>query len=76
MSSLRDLLERGDYNGIRRMAHDVKGTGAGYGFVPLTNVARSLEQAAAAADLARMQQALNSMEDYLESVDLTPSGSL
>jgi HPt (histidine-containing phosphotransfer) domain-containing protein len=76
MSSLRDLLDRGDYTSIRRMAHDVKGTGAGYGFVPLTNVARSLEQAAAAADLARMQQALNSMEDYLESVDLTPSGSL
>jgi HPt (histidine-containing phosphotransfer) domain-containing protein len=70
-------LDRGDYTSIRRMAHDVKGTGAGYGFVPLTNVARSLEQAAAAADLARMQQALNSMEDYLESVDLTPCpGSL
>jgi PAS domain S-box-containing protein len=72
MRSLRDLLERGDYNTIRRMAHDVKGTGAGYGFVPLTNVARTLEQAAAAADLARMQQALNSMEEYLQSVELTP----
>jgi PAS domain S-box-containing protein len=72
MSSLRDLLDRGDYDSLRRMAHDVKGTGAGYGFAPLSNMARSLEQAAAAADLARMQQALTSMEDYLESVDLTP----
>ena len=75
MSSLHDWLDRGDYDSVRRMAHDVKGTGAGYGFVPLSNMARSLEQAAAAADLARMQQALTSMEDYLESVDLTPSSA-
>jgi PAS domain S-box-containing protein len=72
MSSWHDLLDRGDYDRVRRMAHDVKGTGASYGFAPLTNVARSLEQAAAAHDLARMQSALSSMEAYLESVELTP----
>jgi HPt (histidine-containing phosphotransfer) domain-containing protein len=72
MSSLRDLLDRGDYESIRDRAHDVKGTGASYGFAPLTNVARSLEQAAMAHDLVRMQSALNSMEAYLESVELTP----
>ena len=72
MSSLRGLLDREDYDSVRRMAHDVKGTGASYGFAPLTNVARSLEQAAMAHDLARMQGALNSMDAYLESVELTP----
>ena len=72
MSSLRGLLDREDYDSVRRMAHDVKGTGASYGFAPLTNVARSLEQAAMAHDLARMQRALNSMDAYLESVELTP----
>jgi PAS domain S-box-containing protein len=72
MRSLRDWLDRGDYDSVRRMAHDVKGTGAGYGFAPLTNVARSLEQAAATHDLVRMQSALNSMDAYLESVELAP----
>src|ERR1022692_4457249 len=72
MSSLRGLLDREDYDSVRRMAHDVKGTGASYGFAPLTNVARSLEQAAMAHDLARMQCALNSMDAYLESVELAP----
>jgi HPt (histidine-containing phosphotransfer) domain-containing protein len=73
MSSLHGLLERGDFDSVRRMAHDVKGTGAGYGFVPLTNVARSLEQAAMAQDLERMQHALTSMGEYLDAVELTPS---
>jgi len=72
MSQLRGLLAKGDFDALRRMAHDVKGTGASYGFAPLTNVARSLEQAAAAHDLERMNLALNSMEQYLESVQLTP----
>jgi CheY-like chemotaxis protein len=72
MSSLHGLLDREDYDGVRRMAHDVKGTGASYGFAPLTNVARSLEQAAMAHDLERMQCALNSMDAYLQSVDLAP----
>ena len=72
MSSLHGLLDREDYDSVRRMAHDVKGTGASYGFAPLTNVARSLEQAAMAHDLERMQCALNSMDAYLQSVDLAP----
>lgn len=76
MSSLRGLLERGDFDSVRRMAHDVKGTGASYGFVPLTNAARALEQAAATHDLVRMQSALDSMDDYLQSVELTARGAL
>ena len=74
MTKLRELLGRADYDGVRRMAHDVKGTGAAYGFAPLTNVATSLEQAAAAHDLERMNLAVNSMDVYLQCVDLT-SGS-
>jgi PAS domain S-box-containing protein len=73
MSTLRDCLDGGDYDRVRRMAHDVKGTGTGYGFAPLTNVARTLEQAAATADLERMKHALDSMETYLQSVDLVPA---
>jgi CheY-like chemotaxis protein len=75
MKSLGESFERKDYELIRRIAHDVKGTGASYGFVPLSTVAGLLEQAAAAGDLARMQQALSSMETYLQSVELAPPSS-
>jgi CheY-like chemotaxis protein/HPt (histidine-containing phosphotransfer) domain-containing protein len=76
MATLRGMLERGDYDRIRRAAHDVKGTGASYGFAVLTDVARLLEQAAAAQDLARMERALRSMDTYLQSVEIaTAPGS-
>jgi chemotaxis protein histidine kinase CheA len=65
------MLGREDYDAVRRMAHDVKGTGAAYGFAPLTSVASSLEQAAAAHDLERMNRALNYMDAYLQCVELT-----
>ena len=34
MNALHNWLDQGDYDNIRRMAHDVKGTGASYGFAP------------------------------------------
>ncbi len=70
MTLLRGMLERGDYDRIRRAAHDVKGTGTSYGFAVLTDVARLLERAAAAQDLARMERALSSMDTYLQSVEI------
>jgi HPt (histidine-containing phosphotransfer) domain-containing protein len=73
--AFRNSLESGDYDRIRRMAHDIKGTGASYGFPPITNVGRVLEQAAVAGDLARLEHALRSMERYLDAVELKPRGS-
>ena len=71
MPTFRELAGAGDYEQVRRMAHDVKGTGASYGFAPLTEAAADLERAAASKDIARMHEALDSMESYLRSVELT-----
>jgi PAS domain S-box-containing protein len=75
IGALRVSLEGGDYDSIRRAAHDIKGAGASYGFVPLTDAGRKLEQAAAAHDLAQMARVLNNMEAYLQSVELIPQPS-
>jgi PAS domain S-box-containing protein len=72
LPGLRGSVESGDYDRVRRMAHDIKGTGTSYGFPALTDAARALEQAALARDLGSMESALRSMEDYLRTVVLDP----
>ncbi len=72
LASLRISLEGGDYASIRRAAHDIKGSSASYGFIPLTGAGRKLEQAAAARDVAQMASVLNTLDAYLQAVELIP----
>jgi PAS domain S-box-containing protein len=73
MRALWGWAASAEYDRIRGAAHDIKGTGASYGFPPLTETARELEQAASAKDLERLSRALRSMEDYLVAVEIAPA---
>ena len=46
VKALLKALERGDYDTIRILGHSMKGTGAGYGFNVISDIGRSLEEAA------------------------------
>jgi histidine phosphotransfer protein HptB len=43
---LRDALAAGELAVIQRIAHNMKGTGAGYGFPRITEIGRAMETAA------------------------------
>jgi len=45
--AIADALERADYESVRILGHNMKGSGAGYGFNRITEIGASLEQAAA-----------------------------
>jgi len=45
-----EAIARGDYPEIKRIAHRIKGEGGSYGFDSMTQIARSLEHAAATRD--------------------------
>ena len=66
----RKALESGDFNTIRGLAHKMKGTGAGYGFPPLTEFGTRLEDAARASDAAAIQLGLDDFARYVELVEL------
>ena len=74
LPALRELVEAGEYRRVRELAHDIKGTGLGYGFPPLTDAARELEAAAAGSDLEHMRNALLQMEEYVSAVEIEPGG--
>jgi len=46
IDAIAAALERSDYNNVRILGHNMKGSGAGYGFNRITEIGASLEQAA------------------------------
>jgi HPt (histidine-containing phosphotransfer) domain-containing protein len=50
VESMRKALENGDHDGLRRLAHQMKGAGGSYGYPMLTEAAKMIEEAAKAKD--------------------------
>lgn len=71
--SLKNALERSDYESARVFGHRLKGTGAAYGFPQLTEAGASIERAAAAHNAREIQQQAGALQAYLESVDVADS---
>ena len=46
VDTIAAALERSDYDSVRILGHNMKGSGAGYGFSRITEIGASLEQAA------------------------------
>lgn len=65
---LRDALDRGDFEVIRTLGHQLTGTGGGYGFEPITEIGSALEESALAADAVRVSANIEALELYLSSV--------
>jgi hypothetical protein len=60
----------GDFETVRNLAHKMKGTGTGYGFPVLTEIAGELEQAAKMSEPQRIRLSLDRLKIYVASVDL------
>jgi HPt (histidine-containing phosphotransfer) domain-containing protein len=70
VAALRDALQRGDYEAVRVLGHNMKGSGGGYGFHGITSIGDALEQAAKRADAAAIEHAARELAAYLESVEV------
>ena len=68
IDTIAAALERSDYDNVRDLGHNMKGSGAGYGFNRITEIGASLEQAAGrrAPEEIRAQSAV--LERYLDGL--------
>jgi len=66
--SMRDALENGRFEELRREAHRLKGAGGSYGYPALTEAARVLETTAQAADADNAAAALAELERLCRAV--------
>jgi hypothetical protein len=67
---LRAALDCSDYDTIRMLGHQMCGTGAGYGFEPITEIGSALEESALAGDSARMRASIEDLDRYLNNVQV------
>ena len=69
---LEESFRGGQFDQLRRQAHQLKGAGGGYGFDGLTDVARELEDACKADDssLDRIGEALDRLLSYMARISV------
>lgn len=65
LTALERALETRDFETLRQTGHNLKGTGAAYGFGEFSQLGRALEAAAHAADAAAVDCTLGRVEMYL-----------
>jgi signal transduction histidine kinase/CheY-like chemotaxis protein/HPt (histidine-containing phosphotransfer) domain-containing protein len=68
LGELLALLEAADFPGLRKVAHNLRGTGTSYGFPDLTDIGREMEKSAEAADPGSVYQQLTRLSRYLDRV--------
>ncbi len=66
---MRKVMDDGDYDGLRRLAHQMKGAGGNYGYPMLTESAKILEDAAVARDVETVKKTLDEFEILCQAVD-------
>ena len=63
-------VEQREFETIRVLGHDMKGTGGGYGFDAITSIGSSLEQAARDQNSEEIRKLVPELAIYLESVEI------
>ncbi len=61
---------QGDYETIQWLGHEMKGTGAGYGFDGISDIGGRLEQIACEQNSEEVRQLLGALSNYLERVEV------
>jgi HPt (histidine-containing phosphotransfer) domain-containing protein len=67
---LRQASARADWAGVARLGHNLKGTGAGYGFDGLTAIGARLEAFALAGDAAGVAACLDDYAAYMADLEV------
>jgi len=68
LETMSESLANNDHEELRRLAHQVKGAGGGYGYPLLTEQARKLENAAKAGDVEAARLVLNELQTLSRAV--------
>ena len=67
---MAEALTQGDFETIRILGHSMKGAGGSYGFDAVTDIGKSLEQAAKDKDAEGIQKLVQELSAYLDRVEV------
>ena len=74
VSLILELAASGNFDSARRIGHNMKGTGKGYGFDVISGLGYAIEQAAARSAAAEVEKLANELSRYLASVQWQSRG--
>jgi CheY-like chemotaxis protein/HPt (histidine-containing phosphotransfer) domain-containing protein len=66
--TIETLLSEGDFDKIRVLAHNMKGSGTGYGFPEITELGASIEKAAKSLDKAAVSEQTGSLDALVSAL--------
>jgi HPt (histidine-containing phosphotransfer) domain-containing protein len=67
---IMESLQKKDYEAIKTLGHSMKGAGGGYGFPGVTEIGRSIEDAAREMNAERVLVAVDRLTNYLDCVEV------
>lgn len=67
---LESALDAQDLDGIRRLGHTMKGAGASYGFPAISEMGRSIEDAAISGSLQDIEKKKEELAQFLAQVEI------
>lgn len=70
LSKIQDALQTGDLKLIEKVAHQMKGTGAGYGFPAISEIGKSMELAAKSGDRVQIEKLRDELDRYVCEVQV------
>ncbi len=68
VQSILKALDQDDYETARILGHSMKGSGAGYGFDPITDIGRLIEQAAKDRNATEIRKWVGKLLNYISHV--------
>ncbi len=76
LNSLKQALEQADLGQIQKIAHNMKGTGASYGFHKITEIGGDLEKAAKAGSRSEIAAGISELSNYLSCLRISNTPSI
>ena len=67
---IEEALKKSDYEAAKTLGHRMRGCGSSYGFDPITDGGKAIEEAAGARDAHEIRKRLNEIFLYLRRVEI------
>jgi len=70
IEQIRQALLIQDFKAVFFIAHQIKGSGGGYGFDAITEIGKEIEEAAAGRNEPMILKCMDKLADYLERIEV------
>ncbi|OPY72946.1 MAG: Autoinducer 2 sensor kinase/phosphatase LuxQ [Syntrophorhabdus sp. PtaU1.Bin058] len=71
IASIKEALEKDDFEVIRILGHSMKGSGGGYGFNAITEIGKKIDEAAKNMDKKGITEQVEELSAYLHNIKIT-----